>query len=464
MSFPAVRSDISQRLTWFYVAIGLSVMMILGLLLKFGSLAVAGVAAALTVVLLTPLFIRQHLLFLSLWLFLVPLFDNMTGFKVAGANPVVFLLTGMTIPFALFLILKEFKNTAKALPFVLFLGLFCLVLFFNILRPESLTDAKNEFLKLFIEMFAILCGYQIFKNDPTRFLKSINWFMILNSGYALFQRLTGFGLHYIEGAARAGGLVGHPNVLGFLNVLYLPFALYCLLAEKDPKTRNFWLAGIILSTLALIITLCKSALFTLAIDILILFIFLPGKIKVRLLAVGISVVVLFFLADTLMHLQLQEQFLSRMSNNDSWEWRQKIWSWLIEGVNADSILLGHGTGSAQAYLISLIYGIPFYAHNVYLQLVYEFGLTSLFFFLALVVLVCKFLKDLLSASTIQNKLNLTFPLLILLSILLNMSCDNSVFLRTPMMFAWLFLSYFYLLESSTHGRNQIGSSRTGEKS
>mgnify|MGYP003940913479 CR=1 FL=1 len=415
------------------------------LLVKAGLLGVAAVAVLAGMLLITPLLIDRFRFFLFLWLFISPAFDNMRAFLVAGANPVVFLVTGLTLPFALLLLARDLPRAARALPYLGWLLAFNLVVFINLFRPEAEQGILLEGLKLTIEIFIVLCGLREMQAGRGEGLfRGVNLFMIANSLIAVFQRVSGIGMTLIEGLPRVGGLVGHPNCLAFVNVLYLPFGIYQAMQATNRKERWFWLAGVGISAVALLLTLCKNVIFTWVLQLMCLFLFLPNRLKLR---VGLSALVLsavFLGADAVLHLGFIDQFNERLNNSDSMVWRFKIWGHLLDSIDAPGLLLGNGVHSARALIHMIDSRGSDYVHNAYLQLLFDYGLSGLLYIVAFWQPTWVFARRFLRAKP-ALRLRWMMPLLILAAIWINMGSDNSVFLRTPMSYAWLMLTFFYRL-------------------
>ncbi len=422
-------------------------------LLKFGVLGFIGLIGIVLMVLLTPLLLNRYWFFLVLWQFISPVFDNMRTLLVAGTNPVIFLITGITVPFAFYLILRDSFSTLKALPFLGFLMAFNGVIFVNLFRPDAEPGVLLEGLKLTIEIFIILCGYhEIRSGRAQRLFQGVNLFMLINSVIAIFQRVTGIGMTLIEGLPRVGGLVGHPNCLAFVNVLYIPFGIYQYLQAENQKERLFWLSGVLVSALALLLTLCKNVIFCGVLQLFILFFFLPNRLKIRLGLAVLFASLLFLGLDSLFHLGFQDQFADRMNNSDSMVWRLKIWGYLLSLIDLPGLLLGHGVNAARALIHMVDSRGSDYVHNAYLQLMYDYGISGLFYLMAFLQPTWHFSQRFFKAEN-AVKLSAMMPLLILGAIWINMASDNSVFLRTPMSFAWLMLSYFYLLPQLQKNKN-----------
>jgi O-antigen ligase len=425
---------------------------LLAVLVKVGTLGILAAVALMTVTVLTPLLINRYGLFLFIWLFIAPSFDNLRSLLVAGTNPAVFLITGLTLPFAFFLLGRDMAKVMKNLPFTRYLLLFNGVLFLNLFRPDAESGILLECLKLFFELFVIFCGYRvIMSGKPDKLFSQVNWFMILNSGVAFFQRLTGLGLSMIEGVPRVGGLVGHPNCLAFLNALYIPFGIYQALHAKTRQQRVFWLIGVIASSIVLVMTMCKNVIACMLLDYVILFLCLPNALKRRCLAALAVLIATLLGMNALFHFNLFTLLSERVSNNDSMAWRFKIWGQLLGNMDLPNMLIGHGVNAGKALVHRIVPSDSSFIHNIYIQLWYEYGATGILLILAFLQPSVTFLCALCQRNPDQNtRINSIFPLLILLTILINMATDNSVFLRTPMCFAWLFLTYFYL-----HSRKQV---------
>lgn len=436
------------RYGYYYVTILSCLLIFISLLIffKFGFEGALVLSLLIMVAVITPLLINRFRFYLFIWLFISPAFDNFREILIAGANPIVLIVTGLSLPFAIMLVIRNLKHVIYKFPFLAYLAIFNVVLFLNFIRPNADSGVLLECLKIFFEIFIIFCGYhEIQTGHAKRLFNGINLFIITNSLIAFGQRLTGFGMITVEGLPRVGGLVGHPNCLAFVNVLYFPFAIYKIINETDPKARKIWLTGLLISIAALILTLCKNVILTLLIQSGILFLFLPNKLKIQVFLSATGCFILVIAADFLLHLQFIDQFFNRVNNNASLVWRLKIWGYLLSSIDNSSLLAGHGVNAAKNLIGMINSRGSSYAHNAYLQLLFDYGLTGLFLMMAFIHPFIKFFILFLTSSG-QDRLNKLFPMLIILAIFINMASDNSVFLRTPMVFAWLFLIYMYHME------------------
>lgn len=418
------------------------------ILFRFGMPGIFALSALIIMIVALPLLMDRYSFYLFLWLLISPAFDNMRGLLIAGTNPVVFIMTGITLPFAIILVFRAFKTVIRQVPFIVYLGLFNLVLFLNLLRPNLESGALLECIRLFIEIFIIFCGYQEIKSRRAKRLFSmVNGFIILNSLVAFFQRITGVGMIVVEGLPRVGGLVGHPNCLAFVNVLYIPFAIYQVVNVKNSNEKKRWLAGVVICAIALLMTLCKNVILTFLLQAGILFLFLPVKIKIRVLAtVGIGFLI-FLTGNAVFNWHFTEHLFNRANNNASLIWRFKVWGYILSSVDQANIWVGHGVNATKGLIAMIDSRGSSYAHNAYLQLLYDYGLTGFFLLMAFIDPAIRFIGFFIAARP-GHRFNQLIPLLILLAIFTNMASDNSVFLRTPMVFAWLFLVHLYMQNKS----------------
>jgi hypothetical protein len=438
------KNYLANKLGLTQVFLGVLISGLLVVAFKMGVLGLGAAGFLLFLFILTPLLINKNGFFLFLWLFIAPSFDNFQV-QVAGTNLIVLIITGLTVPYSLILLLRDTRQIVEKMPFTLCLLLFNLVLFLNFFRPDLMPGVPVEFLRLFFEIIIIYCYYNLNKQHKTeRLFTQVNYFIILNSLIAILQRVTGVGLMMIEGVPRVGGLVGHPNCLAFLNVLYLPFAIHHLLNAHSSRQKQLWLAGVFIATLALMLTLCKNVIFTMFCEYFILFLFLPAKLRIRA-GIGVIVFVCALIGmNALLNFGLFDLFAERFGNNSSMDWRHRVWGYLLNDIDITNIWLGHGVNAAKMTIQSLskfAADLPVYTHNVYIQILYENGLTGLFLLASFIQPTLHFLSCFVKQMTVNRVL----PLLILFAIFINMATDNSVMLRTPMSFAWLFIAYFYLV-------------------
>jgi len=174
----------------------------------------------------------------------------------------------------------------------------------------------------------------------------------------------------------------------------------------------------------------------------ILFFYLPVKLKIKIFVSGIVLFIVFFATDFLFSLNITQNIIGRFNNNSSLEWRFEVWNYLLYGISKGNIFIGQGIESARYFLIPYMGGVSM-PHNLYLQMFYEYGLCSVFYFLPYIILGIKFLKASFSKK-IENRLFYVVPFLIISEIIIDMFISNSVLLRSTMYFGWVIIAIFYL--------------------
>jgi len=318
-------------------------------------------------------------------------------------------------------------------------------MFLNAFRPHTALNDMSDLYKFFILIFILGLTYICFKENKQRaYFNWFNSFIIINAIVTIFQRLTGFGLLIVEGVPRPPGLMTHSNSTGFLVNIFLPLAVYCYIKAKTKTNKFFWLTGIILGILSLLLTFSKAAYLIFATQLGFLFLFLPLKNKVKFILSFISLSVIVILLDIVMGLSLAEYVVDRFNNQDSFEWRLKVWGYLMDNLKGAAIIAGNGINSSLYYLMQVNYGDSPFPHNLYIQMLYEYGLTGFFYIIGLIFAGIKLLNIYFNDKKI-DRIFVLVPLLMIASILINMFSDNCMFLRTNMFIAWSSVTILYVM-------------------
>lgn len=443
---------IGVALTFLLIMFSFMIMGIYGLVLSAGLLAITFI---------TPLIYGKYKLFLFLWLLIIPCFDNFKPLLIGSTSLVTYLITALSIPFALILFYKELDKVLKELPFIIFIIIFEIIMAFNAFRPGVHPSDVVDVLKNFIEIFVIFLTFFYLKKESSEILfKWINIFFILNALTAIFQKLTGIGIALVEGVHRVQGLMAGANAFAFVVNIYLPLGFYMFINAKTKKQKIFWGIGVFVNFLALVITFAKTSYMLFGVMLLVLFMYLPFKIKKRMIFSAVGIVAITLMLDQLLNLNIIQQILNRFNNTSSWDWRIKVWGYLVHGLNHFNILIGNGINSSSRYLLSINSVDCPRAHNVYLQMLYEYGVLGVFFYIPFFVLAIKFLKASLSKH-LPDKMIYIVPFIISIQIIIDMISSNSVLIRTPMYMAWALLTTFYLrLNSDLKSNSQNSTVKT----
>lgn len=418
-----------------------------------GGIGFALSAGLLFFCVLAPLTVGRYKLFMFLWLTVIPFLDPLMIFYVCGINPLTYLVTGLTFPFAILLIYKEFGNVIKIFPFVSYIFVYIIILLLNIFRPSTdIFGLFNEFKFHFIEIFVIFCTIFYLKTHKAETLfKYMGITATINAVVAIFQRVTGIrfniltgeDFNLLEGFLRPRGLTMHANSLALLMNIYLPIGVYLFLNAKNIKEKILYGSSIILCTLALLFTLTKNAYFILALSLAILFYYLPFKNKLKIFFAFIIFFVLFLLLNNILDLKIFESITSRISNNASFEWRLKVWNLLINNINFFTVLWGNGINSSREYLFSLNptgVNIP---HNTYLQTLYDFGIWGILYCLNFLWAAIYFFKKAIK-DTGKERYIYIIPFLVALTYLINAITDNIGMNRVAINFIWVIFVIFYM--------------------
>ncbi len=173
---------------------------------------------------------------------------------------------------------------------------------------------------------------------------------------------------------------GNPNVLGEYLILVFPLILAMMVISKRKNERFAYLVAAVLSCACLVFTWSRGAWLGFLLSLFVFFA-ISGKhfVTAGLLSIPLVGAVLYFAMDT--------AIVHRFTNltDSSTSYRFNIWRGVIRMLD-DIGLLGIGIGEGAfrmiypAYSLSGIEAAP-HSHNLFLQIVVETGIFSLFAFL-----------------------------------------------------------------------------------
>jgi len=179
-------------------------------------------------------------------------------------------------------------------------------------------------------------------------------------------------------ATRVYSTLGNPNVLGTYFVLILPFATVFLIAARGRVLRLFSMLALLAMGAALVLTYSRGAYLGILIAMALFFVLLDKRLIVPgILAVGIAII--------LMPDAVIGRFLSIGDMTDtSTVFRVSIWI----GAGAmirDHWLIGIGPGEGAWWAVYPAYALPAvsteHTHNLFLQVLAEFGVLGFLIFL-----------------------------------------------------------------------------------
>ncbi len=389
---------------------------------------IIGFAIFLALMLFTPVLLNKYRFLLFSLAFSSIYFDKSIIFMA------------IFIPIGIIFFFKEIENIAKKFPAILSLIIFSGFILINIFRPDTeLLSVYRVFRFHFLEIFMIIMTFLYLKKFPSLTLfNAINIFVSFNSLVAIFQRITGIGLIYNDGVARAMGFIGHPNIFSLLLNIFLPLAVYMSFFVKNQKIRNLWRASLILNILAFILTFSKTAFVVFLVGMVILFFFVPSKIKTRIISSFIIFFVLLLIADFVLNLKIFSSIIHRFSNSGSLEWRFRSWNMVMSGIHFSTVFIGNGVNKCAEYLQYLNPVRNANPHNVYLQNFFDYGLWSLLYYFPFLYLLKNFIKGLYS-----KKIYCLFPAIIIIEFFIDMISNPGVGIRSPFLITWVILIAFY---------------------
>lgn len=410
-----------------------------------GIYGLGGSIGIILCLLFTPFFIGRYKLFLLLWVFLIPFFDNIKPLLIGSTSIITYGITGITIPVAFFMIYKEFHKIQKEFPIIIFPIAFFLLMLINFFRSPLTLNMIGDILGFYVQIFVIVCTcIYLRKYSPERIFKFFAIFVIICCVLAIFQRITGIGTVFLDGAKRVQGLLGHPNAFAFLINLYFPVGIYKYICSDAIKEKRFWLISLIISFLGLVLSLSKTSFLLFAIMLFIMFLFLPLKHKSKIIFASVMGSILLIAVAFLFNINILNEIIMRFSNTSSWEWRLRIWGYMVHGFDLTSIFIGNGIGTAKFYLMGIDAGLQTIPHNIYLQMLFEYGILGSLYYIPFYVLAYIFLKSSLNKK-IPNRISYIYPFIICVQIAIDLSASNSALLRTTMYWAWVVLVAFYIM-------------------
>lgn len=305
--------------------------------------------------------------------------------------------------------LKYFKTNAWVLMFVLVIGI-CAV------TSISLEESRN----IALLMIAFVLSYFVVINtiENEKQFKFILYIFsiaaVITAFYGLYQYM--FGDLYSQAwldkemfediKMRVYSTFENPNVYGEYLILAIPIIAGLLWTEKGIFKKLFWLGSLGVTMLALALTFSRGCWLGIILAIGLLAIMIDRRF------ILLGIVVLLFLPFVLPE-SIINRFLSIGNMGDSsTSYRVYIWMGTL-AMLADYWFSGIGLGITSFNMIYPIYSYnnisaP-HSHNLYLQLVVEFGIVGLIVFLGMlynfyketIISICK-KKNILTSSLIAG--------------------------------------------------------------
>lgn len=221
-------------------------------------------------------------------------------------------------------------------------------------------------------------------------LRILCWVGTILSLIAISQFVWGWKIHgttFVESEPRARALFSHPLTLAYIVLLYVPLALAMFM--RHPRSKP-WLLAVISLGVLLIASASRTVQAVVFLMLLLWSIFfLRGRLRAVLLLAAMAFVAVMSLTDN----PVRQRFLNTASQTEDRQQdlyaddRLAFWAAHWEMVK-ERPLIGHGLSYKQDYL-TRYYAVKglgnfekkYQAHNMYLQLLVNTGVTGLLFWL-----------------------------------------------------------------------------------
>ena len=348
----------------------------------------------------------KPMIWLSITVFAVPFVSTMMSLLLLICTALsLFLKVAINKNFKL----KYFKTNAWVLVFALVIGI-CAV------TSISLEESRN----IALLMIAFVLSYFVVINtiENEKQFKFILYIFsiaaVITAFYGLYQYM--FGDLYSQAwldkemfediKMRVYSTFENPNVYGEYLILAIPIIAGLLWTEKGIFKKLFWLGSLVVTMLALALTFSRGCWLGIILAIGLLAIMIDRRF------ILLGIVALLFLPFVLPE-SIINRFLSIGNMGDSsTSYRVYIWMGTL-AMLADYWFSGIGLGITSFNTIYPIYSYndisaP-HSHNLYLQLVVEFGIVGLIVFLGMlynfyketIISICK-KKNILTSSLIAG--------------------------------------------------------------
>lgn len=439
-----------QRYLIFGIGIAVFIMLMMLGMLMFGWYSPAAFGALLFFALVTPFLMNKYKFFIYLWFFGLPIgmvLYNIFDVSVGEKNPVIFLVIGLSLPFAIILFYRDAFRVCKDLPFLKYLIFFAILILINLFRPSTYIAVCLDQLKVIVfAIFIIMCSYFYIKNnDKMKVFNIYTFWVLINCIVAFFQKITGVGLMIVDGYPRVSGFSLHPNGLSGVLMLYLALFTYIVKVASKKSLKYFYTPVALMSVLGVLLTLNKYAIINLGI-IFIFFIFDLSKTKkIKLLIYVPLLLISFILLNNFLELNFIENIISRFSkDNSSTIWRLKMWGDVISLLDFKSTIIGLGPGAISNKLVSLGPHNSNLIHNGSLDLISSYGIFGLSYMYFYISFILYTIKGLLKYK--DKKLRSLLKLILLLSIiiLIKVNMDQALFSRLTIYPLFFFITVAYV--------------------
>lgn len=195
---------------------------------------------------------------------------------------------------------------------------------------------------------------------------------------------------FIDTTSRFAGAFNHPNIMAFFMANTAVIALYFFARAREGRgtVRQGTLLAVVLTSTALIVASQTRSAWAATFSVFTLYTLIFNRKALLLLAACLLLIFCIpAVQDRLLDLSDDRGYLIYSTLN-SYEWRKRLWLDALNSLSVQGWLWGNGVRSFftdSPTFFSLGGGIPFGAHSIYIQMIYETGLIGLAIWLIMLV-------------------------------------------------------------------------------
>ncbi len=309
-----------------------------------------------------------------------------------------------------------------------------------IVAPD-LSIAIEGFRAVFQQVFWYFIITQ-FIQTPKQAKKAMNIIALMGlmlGIHATYQYVAGVQMpgNWIDSSesirTRAFSIVGSPNILGVIFVLFMPIVLGLVLSAKQIALKVFYGLSLMFMTFGLVFTLSRGSWLAFGFSMLVFALFINRKIIIHLGAlVGIFIVSGSGFSQRLLFMFSPTYMLKSAAGGRIMRWMAGIDKW------SESPIFGVGLGRYGGAVAMNNKLAPFYVDNYYLKTLVEMGIYGIVAFILMIVSFIHFgIKTIKYQTTSQTRL-LTIGLYTGCVGVLVQNCVENIFEVPAMVF------YFWL--------------------
>ncbi|WP_281816629.1 O-antigen ligase family protein [Vallitalea longa] len=407
---------------------------------------------------------QKTVILLGLYVFIDFIVRNIAGLAVVSSIWDELMFLGFICIFIYKLIryrkLGFYKSTPLDFPIVFFVLLGVFLVFINSPNLGIAIDGLRAVVQYMLWYFLAV---QLL--DSTKGILKVYWVLTITGTllglHGIYQYLTGAEMlgNWVDSAenitTRAYSIVGSPNILGAVFVLFIPMSIALLTSDHNKLRKFIAFCMTVIMAGGLFATMSRGAWISAAFGIFIFILYKNKKLILPLiLCAGIAVLMLPSLSSRLTYMFTDEYKAKSSQGGRIYRWEEGVNAW-SEGNKAIGLGLGR-FGGAVATNNDLS---PFYMDNYYLKTLAEMGIIGLSAFILLLICVIKWCTTAVIKERNGRKKDLMMGLLAgALGILAQNAVEN--IFEVPMMvtYFWLCIGLIMAL-SMDKGRYSIRDKR-----